>query len=142
MKRNNTMLALLLFTAIGTTSYWVLVFLGVFPVTDIVPGYRTWFMSFPLADGWFATCALISAIYLLRGDAKAGLFAICAGSGMIFLGLYALLYGINTGLLFALTVDEVIEICIKLYCLSVGSYFIISSWKELGRAPGKTQGEA
>lgn len=131
MKQNKAMLSLLLFTAVGTTIYWILVFVGIFPVTDIVPGYRSWFMSFPLADGWFAACALISAIYLLRDDPKAGLFAICAGSGMIFLGLYALLYGINTGLLFTLTVDEIIEICIKLYCLSVGSYFIASSWKAL-----------
>jgi len=42
--------------------------------------------------------------------------------------LYALLYGVNTGLLFNLTTDEVIEIAIKVYCLSVGSFFIGYFW--------------
>ena len=135
MKPNKTLLSLLFFTAGGTTLYWILVFAGIFPVTDIVPGYKTWFMSFPLADAWMAAAALISAVLLLKGNPKAGVFGICAGSAMIFLGLYALLYGINTGLLFILTVDEVIEICIKLYCLSVGSYFIVSSWKVLHSNP-------
>ncbi len=135
MKPSKTLLSLLFFTAGGTTLYWILVFAGAFPVTDIVPGYRTWFMSFPLADGWFAACAAIAGVFLLKGDRRAGVFGICAGSGMIFLGLYALLYGINTGLLFVLTVDEVIEICIKIYCLSVGTYFISSSWGLLKSAP-------
>ncbi len=129
MKSERTMLSLLLFTAAGIIIYWALVFLGIFPVTDIVPGYRDWFMSFPLADGWIAACALLAAACLVKGDARASVFGISAGSGMIFLGLYALLYGINTGLLFTLTVDEMIEIAIKLYCLSVGSYFIAHSWK-------------
>lgn len=135
MKSSKTMLSLLFFTAGGTTLYWILVFLGVFPVTDIVPGYRTWFMSFPLADGWMAASALISAVYLLKGDRRAGVFGICAGSAMIFLGLCALLYGINTGLLFTLTIDGIIEICIKVYCLSVGSYFIYFSWGLLKPGP-------
>jgi hypothetical protein len=42
--------------------------------------------------------------------------------------LYALLYGINTGLIFILTTDELIEIAIKVYCLSVGAFFIIYFW--------------
>lgn len=131
MKPSKTMLTLLFFTAGGTTMYWILVFLGVFPVTDIVPGYTDWFMSFPMADAWMAACAAISGVFLLKGDRRAGVFGICAGSAMIFLGLCALLYGINTGLLFRLNVDEAIEICIKIYCLSVGSYFIYKSWKLL-----------
>jgi hypothetical protein len=131
MKPSKTLLSLLFLTGGGTTLYWILVLGGIFPVTDIVPGYKNWFMSFPLADAWMAASAIISAVLLLKGNPKAGVFGICAGSAMIFLGLCALLYGINTGLLFVLTVDEVIEICIKVYCLSVGSYFIISSWKVL-----------
>lgn len=128
MKANRIVLSLLLFTAAGTFSYWVLAFLGAFPVTDIIPGYRDWFMAFPMADAWIIVSALLSAIFLLRGDAKASLSGICSGSAMIFLGLNALLYGINTGLIFNLTVDEIIEIAIKLYCLSVGSYFISHFW--------------
>jgi hypothetical protein len=50
------------------------------------------------------------------------------GSSLIFLGLYALLYSINTGLIFNLTTDELIEIAIKVYCLSAGSFFIVYFW--------------
>jgi hypothetical protein len=48
---------------------------------------------------------------------------------LIFLGLYAFLYGFNTGLLFLQTMDEYIEIAIKIYALSVGSFFISFYWK-------------
>ncbi len=88
-------------------------------------------MSFPLADGWIAVASLLAFIYLLRGDEKAALFGLLAALGLIFLGLYALLYGINTGLLFILTTDEMIEIAIKIYCLSVGSFFIAYFWNLL-----------
>jgi len=37
--------------------------------------------------------------------------------------------GINTGLLFILTVDEIIEIGIKVYCLTVGTYLLVNLWK-------------
>ena len=85
-------------------------------------------MSFPLADGWIAVTSLLAFIFLLRGNDKAALFGLLSASGLIFLGLYALLYGINTGLLFILTKDEIVEIGIKIYCLSVGSFFIMYFW--------------
>lgn len=121
-------LCLTAFTTFGIVTYWALVFVKIFPVTELVPGYRHWFMSFPLADGWIAVTSLLAFIFLLRGDARATLFGLLAASGLIFLGLYALLYGINTGLLFILTTDEIIEIGIKIYCLSVGSFFIVYFW--------------
>jgi hypothetical protein len=116
------------FTFLGIAAYWLSVFAGLFPVTELVPGYRNWFMSFPLADGWIAVVSLLAFVYLLRGDEKAALFGLLAGSSLIFLGLYALLYGINTGLIFNLTTDELIEIAIKVYCLSAGSFFIVYFW--------------
>ena len=48
---------------------------------------------------------------------------------MIFLGLYAIAYGVNIGLLFILTTDEIIEIAIKIYCLVAGSMMIYYGWK-------------
>ena len=96
---------------------------------EIVPGYKNWFMSFPVADLWIAVCAFLSFKYLKSNDDKAILFGLLAGSSLIFLGLYAFLYGINTGLLFILTIDEIIEIGIKIYCLTVGGYLIINFWK-------------
>jgi hypothetical protein len=116
------------FTTLGIVAYWSLVFARIFPVTDLVPGYRFWFMSFPLADGWIAVVSLLAFIFLLQNNEKAALFGLLTGSSLIFLGLYALLYGINTGLLFNLTSDELIEIGIKVYCLTVGSFFIVYFW--------------
>jgi hypothetical protein len=124
-----TLIGFSLFTALGITLYWLLVFTGIFPVEELVPGYKNWFMSFPVADLWIAIAALIAGIALLKEKEIAIPFGIACGSSLIFLGLYAFLYGINTGLLFILTLDEIIEIAIKIYCLSVGSLFIVNFWK-------------
>jgi hypothetical protein len=121
-------LGLTAFTTFGILSYWITVFTGIFTVTELVAGYRDWFMSFPLPDGWIAVVSLLAFIFLLQNKKEASLFGLLAGSSLIFLGLYALMYGINTGLLFILTTDEIIEIAIKVYCLSVGSFFIHYFW--------------
>jgi hypothetical protein len=117
-----------LFTTLGITVYWTLVFTGIFKVEELIPGYHNWFMSFPLADSWIAVVSLLAFIFLLQNNDKAALFGLLTGSSLIFLGLYALLYGLNTGLIFNLTTDELIEITIKVYCLSVGSFFIVYFW--------------
>ena len=129
-------LGLTAFTTFGIIAYWATVFTGIFKVAELVPGYRNWFMSFPLADGWIAAVSLLAFIFLLQGNDKASLFGLLTGSSLIFLGLYALLYGINTGLLFILTTDELIEIAIKVYCLSVGSFFIVYFWNLIAKRIG------
>lgn len=43
---------------------------------------------------------------------------------MTFLALNGLMFGINTGMICMFTLDEVIEIAIKLYCIIVGAFFI------------------
>jgi len=121
--------SLAFFTAIGVIAYWVLVFTGIFPVEELVPGYKNWFMSFPIADLWIAISALLAGIFLLKNNELSIPLGIACGSSLVFLGLYALLYGVNTGLLFMLTVDEIIEIAIKIYCLSVGPLFMVYFWK-------------
>ena len=128
MDKKKAAVGLSFFTSAGVLVYWILVFTGVFPVAEVIPGYTDWFMAFPLADLWIAACALLAGIFLVKGRQLSVPFGIAAGSGLIFLGLYALLYGINTGLLFIFTVDEVIEIAIKLYALSVGTFFIVYFW--------------
>jgi len=42
-----------------------------------------------------------------------------SASSMIFLALNGLMFGINTGMVCMFTLDEIIEIAIKLYCLLV-----------------------
>jgi hypothetical protein len=121
------------FTASGILIYWILVFLGAFPVKELAPGYTDWFMSFPVADLWIALTGLSALYFAKRDHVKSAIALSAAGSGMIFLGLYAFTYGYRTGLLFEMTWDEVIEIGIKIYCLSVGGWFIQSAIKGLQR---------
>jgi hypothetical protein len=115
------------FTAFAVVAYWTLVFAGLFPVTELVPGYRTWFMSFPLADAWIAVTGVWLAIASVRRTPSAIPAGAMLGSALLFLGLYALAYGANTGLLFILTPDELVEIAIKVYCLGVGAFLVAGS---------------
>jgi len=129
MNKRNLAIGLSFLTTFGILIYWTLVFTGVFPVEELIPGYKDWFMAFPLADAWIGATAFLAGVFLLRGRELAVPFGIAAGSGLIFLGLYAFLYGFNTGLLFQQTIDEYIEIAIKVYALSVGTFFITYFWK-------------
>lgn len=129
MSAKKIVISLSIFTATIGILYWGTVFTGLFPVTELVPGYKNWFMSFPIADSWMFVCAILAAIYAAKGHPLAALFAPLTGASLIFLGLYAFTYGFNTGLLFILTPDEIIEIIIKVYCLSVGSMLIHHGWK-------------
>jgi len=125
MKHKNLILGLSIFTAIGTIFYWILVFTGVFSLEEIVPGYVTWFMSFPLADFWIVITSTLLAISTKRNNRSAMIVCgLLSASSMIFLALNGLVFGINTGMICMFTVDEVIEIGIKIYFLSVGVFFI------------------
>lgn len=129
MKIRNILIGLTLFTSIVVISYWISVFTGIFPVEELIPGYKNWFMSFPVVDLWIATSSLLAGIYLIKKDEKAVPFGIAAGSSLLFLGLYAMTYGINTGLIFNLTADEIIEIIIKIYSITIGILFMLYFWK-------------
>jgi len=125
MKYRKLILGLSVFTAVGTLFYWLLVFTGIFPLVEIVPGYITWFLSFPLADFWIVITSSLLAFAIKRN--RHVMMIVCgllSASSMIFLALNGLLFGINTGMICMFTVDEVIEIGIKIYCLSVGIFYI------------------
>jgi hypothetical protein len=100
------------------------VFTGLFPVTDLVPGYRHWFLAFPAPDAWIAVSGMWLLAALVRRGPTRRVAAALLGSALVFLGLYAVTYGAITGLLFDLTTNELIEIAIKAYCLSAGSFLI------------------
>jgi hypothetical protein len=62
--------------------------------------------------------------------------AICgllSASSMIFLALNGLMFGINTGMICMFTLDEIIEIAIKLYCLFVGAFYIRQFSREIDK---------
>jgi hypothetical protein len=134
MKKYRLIFALSLFTAVGTALYWILVFIGVFPVIESVSGFTVWFYSFPLADSWIIVTSLMLAISLKQKKTKSSIvWSLLSASGMIFLALNGFLFGYNTGLLFMMTIDEIIEIAIKIYCIVVGAYFIYYARNQLTR---------
>lgn len=133
MRTEKLFKGLLITTALFVGGYWTSVFTGVFPVEELVAGYTNWFMSFPIPDFYVAVCAIITVYNLTKNKILAGLFGTMTGSGLLFLGLYAMAYGHNTGLLYNLSTDEIIEIGIKIYCLSAGTYFIRESWRLIKR---------
>lgn len=112
-------------TSISILLYWFLVWIKIFDVKEIIPGYRMWFKSFLVPDLWIAATSFITATLLLQNDQRANVFGLLTGSSLIFLGLYALAYGVTTGLIFRRTTENLIEIFIKLYCLIVGTFLII-----------------
>jgi hypothetical protein len=129
MNSKKIVIVLAILTAVVGISYWISVFSGLFPVEELVPGYKTWFMSFPIADSWMFACAILTVIFASKKLPLTALFAPLTGASLIFLGLYAFTYGANTGLLFILTPDEIIEIGIKVYCLTAGPLLIFHGWK-------------
>lgn len=138
MNSKKVVISISLFTAVLGVFYWISVFSGFFPVEEVVPGYRNWFMSFPIADSWMFVCAILASIYAMKNHSLVALFAPLAGSSMIFLGLYAFTYGVNSGLLFILTINEIIEIIIKIYCLVGGSLMIYHGWNLGNLRSGQT----
>jgi hypothetical protein len=129
MKTEKLFKGLLITTTLFVVGYWTSVFTGIFPVEELVAGYRNWFMSFPIPDFYIAISAILTVYYFAKNKKLAGLLGAMTGSGLLFLGLYAIAYGHNTGLLYNLTTEEIIEIGIKIYCLTAGTYFIRKSWK-------------
>ena len=137
MKYKNLIFGLSMFTAIGTLLYWILVFTGMFPLVEIVPGYIVWFQSFPLADFWIViTSALLAFAIKTNRNIMATVCGLLSASSMIFLALNGLMFGINTGMICMLTLDEIVEIAIKLYCLSVGAFYIRQFSRMINRPLG------
>lgn len=122
--------ACLYFTAVGIVSYWAAVFSGVFSLDELVPGYRNWFLSFPLADLWIAAMSILAIAMTVSNRPMSAIAMAAAGSGLIFLGLNAFTYGINTGLVTNGTVEEIVEIAIKVYCLSAGGWMVVSAYRQ------------
>jgi hypothetical protein len=137
MNKKNLAIGFSFFTSIGLLVYWTLVFAGLFTprVREAQSGGGThpWIYrlvhGLPFSRSLDSNLRFPSGFFLLKGRELSIPFGIAAGSSLIFLGLYAFLYGFNTGLLFILTVDEIIEIAIKLYCLSVGPFLIVYFWE-------------
>jgi len=104
--------------------------LGKFPVDESVPGFRNYFLSFQAADLWLILLAFLTGIFIILKNPKAVLFGIGLGSAMVFFGLYALLYDLNTGLFFNFSTSELFGKCVTFYTIFASLLFMFLSWKD------------
>lgn len=131
MKASRILICVLSFlTGAGILLQWILVWSGRFPVTESVPGFRNYFLSFVAADLWLTIAAFLTGIFVLLKDPRALLFGVALGSAMVFFGLYSLLYDLNTGLLFSFAAGELFGKAVTLYNILVGFLFMFLSWKD------------
>jgi hypothetical protein len=117
-------------TGAGILLQWILVWSGRFSVTESVPGFRNYFLSFVAADLWLIIAAFLTGIFVLLKDPRALLFGVALGSAMVFFGLYSLLYDLNTGLLFSFAAGELFGKAVTLYNILAGFLFMFLSWKD------------
>jgi hypothetical protein len=117
-------------TGAGILLQWILVWSSRFPVTESVPGFRTYFLSFVAADLWLTFAAFMTGTFVLLKDPRALLFGVALGSAMVFFGLYSLLYDLNTGLLFSFEAGELFGKAVTLYNILAGFLFMFLSWKD------------
>jgi hypothetical protein len=116
-------------TGSGILLQWILVWSGAFPVAESVPGFRNYFLSFVVADLWLVAVAFMTGAFILLKDPKALLFGVALGSAMVFFGLYALTYDLNTGLLFDFSAGELFGKAVTVYNLLAGLLFMVLSWR-------------
>ena len=117
-------------TGAGIIVQWSLVYSGLLPVTESVPGFRNYFLSFVAADLWLILAAFMTGTFILLRDQRALLSGVALGSAMVFFGLYSLMYDLNTGLLVSLSADELFGKGVTLYNLMAGIFFMLLSWKD------------
>jgi hypothetical protein len=130
MKKSRVFLWVLSFlTGAGILLQWILVWTGNFPVEESVPGFRNYFLSFQAADIWLILLAFLTGTFILLRDPKALLFGIALGSAMVFFGLYALLYDLNTGLFFNFAAGELFGKFVTFYNILAGLLFVFLGWK-------------
>jgi hypothetical protein len=130
MKESRVFLSVLSFlTGVGILFQWILVWTGYFPVEESVPGFRNYFLSFQVADIWLILLAFLTGIFSIKRDPKALLFGIALGSAMVFFGLYALLYDLNTGLFFNFAAGELFGKFVTFYNILAGLLFVFLGWK-------------
>ncbi|MGA9399211.1 MAG: hypothetical protein WBV22_13255 [Anaerolineaceae bacterium] len=131
MKKSRVFLCVLsFFSGAGILLQWIMVWTGNFPVEDSVPGFRNYFLSFQAADLWLILLAFMTGIFILLKNQKSLLFGIALGSAMVFFGLYALLYDLNTGLFFNFSASELFGKAVTFYNILAGLLVIYLSWRD------------
>ena len=124
---------LLIMTAIFVIYYWIDFYIrgGVQVVKE--DWYIRFQRSFPPADLWMVSCALIGAIGLLTEQNYGTLFTLLAASSLIFLALMDITFNIQNNLyhLVATSSQMKAELVGNLWFLVLGIALIVYLWSRI-----------
>jgi len=115
--------------AVGVVAFWITFFTSGAVSMGESQAYLEHEQSFPLADGYMATCCFVCVVGLIRKRPWALLFGLLAGSGIIFLGLMDTLYSIQQGIFAAFDAAALEAFVICGVCLILGPATIIYLWR-------------
>jgi hypothetical protein len=121
-------------TAVGTLLFWVAFFADLEAqrggyLASRSDAWFAWEMSFPLADGWMALTAILSAVGLWRRRSTGLLFGLVSGSAMVFLGLMDVLFFLENDLYLPLNAEVAVESFIHLWAVAFGLFAITYVWR-------------
>ena len=121
--------ALMGVATLATLAYWITYFGNGATMVRSDNVYTSFESAFPVADGWMALSYLLAAVFLLKGDRRAVLWGICAGSAMIFLGAIDVLFNLEQGLFTHGGPEMAAEIVINIFCWIFGPFTIWRMWR-------------
>lgn len=129
---------LMLLTAVGTLLFWIAFFADLETQRNSYLASRCsawfpWEISFPLADGWMAATALLSAVGLWRVRPSGLLFGLVSGGAMVFLGLMDFVFFLQNGLYLPLTREITIELFIHAWMVAFGLSATAYIWSQRTR---------
>jgi len=125
--------ALLLFAAAVTALYWWSYYTGGDVRVVDARWYTAFESSFPVADGWMASCAALAGIGLMFGRAFGPRFGLMAGAAILYLAAMDITFDVENGMyaLAAASGAMKFEIFVNATCLILGVWTLIASWRRL-----------
>lgn len=144
--------AALLIGAVLICAYWTAFYLSDLTKPDFVHAtdpamvkltlvYMGFESAFPLPDGFVAVTSALAAIYLIGRDAKAVLFGLLSGGGMVFLALidiwFNVLHGLYAPAYLARDVGMRMEVAINVACLAGAGWSVWRLWGHPLRVGGR-----
>lgn len=118
--------ALLLFTAAGIVTYWVLFAMDVVEATG-----EDWYLrfqrAFPVPDVATALAATAGGVGLLLGHPWGDAFALVAAGGLVFLGLIDISFNVENGLYRKLpgSVEMWLEVLLNIWTVGLGAWSVV-----------------
>jgi len=121
-------IALLIFTATLLVAYWVAWFADRSVVaSDHTAQYTAFEQSFPLADGWLLTAALIAALQLWRRRPSALVWLLVLGGAGVYLCSMDVLYDLEHGI-YSNGQGGAIELAINILTAVLSIGLLASAW--------------